>query len=145
MRYEQMKTAFTSRFKTSDEVFSRAYRDAMQEMVSRLARPREEYRVESLTTYESIIRDPKTPSIVRVRAQQCIDNLLGLHEDRGAQDGRVMPIIEVIVQDNKQAREFNELREMMQKQARNTTLVLEHKPIDSINDQNEQASSIEWD
>ena len=127
LRQEQMKTMFMDRYQASESIWRDTYRNALDTMVARLSRPREEYRVEALATYESIIRDPKTPSVVKVRAQQCIDNLLGLQESTGTGEGRVMQVIEVVVNNHNEAVEFNRIRDSLESQAK----LIESKPLTS--------------
>ena len=64
-------------------------------------RDREEHRAESLALYQAVIRAPGTSAKDRLRAQECIDRLLGLsaplrHEVTG-KDGAALPVANLAV------------------------------------------------
>lgn len=121
VRPEQMQTAFMDRYQASASIWRASYREALDSMVARLSRPREEYRVEALATLESFIRDPKVPALAKIRSQQVINKLLGLDEGGGTGEGRVMPVIEVIVNNHGEAVEFNRIRDSLEIQSKRIT------------------------
>lgn len=73
-----IRRVITRRFKVDWRTVDRYLNSARGNLAARSGRTREQHRREALDVYEAVIRDPAAPRGERVRAQQCVDDLLGL-------------------------------------------------------------------
>ena len=123
MALPTIREAFEHRFNmpgTSD-AFRRAYKSAMEALVSRVNAPRDEHRALSMAFLESIIRSrglkggAKTTDAIK--AQQVLNQLLGLDERNTGSSGNVLPTIEVVVTSQSEVRKFDEFKQLLTVQA----------------------------
>lgn len=132
-RLDTIKRAFCDHFRTDPPAFQRAHKLALEQMVENVSQDRDIHRSQALLTLEAIIRG-KAPDIVKVRAQQVINRLLGLDDTNAANNNKVMPVIEVIVRNHGEALEYQDMKRMLELQQQSIQIDARRLPSVALDD-----------
>ena len=128
LRKDVIQRLFCDHFDLPDTAFATTHRLALDQLVENVSQDRDTHRAQALLTLEGIIRS-KCPDIVKVRAQQVINRLLGLDDTNASNGNKVMPVIEVIVRNHGEAMEYQDMKKLLELQQQSIQIDARRLPL----------------